>query len=70
MSSSYSPWFYRKILYKIPKLFKKCPGGNYHWFWHRLCFCRVNEHSGDWHGGIFDFKTGEEYQYCEYCKVE
>ena len=62
MSSGYSPWYYRKVLYHIPKLFKKCPEGNYHWFWHRLCWCRHHEHCGDkWHGGIYDFKNGNEY---------
>jgi len=61
MSSSYSPWFYRKVLYKIPGLFKKCPEGNYHWFWDRLCFCRENQFVGnEWHGGILDLKTGVE----------
>lgn len=68
MSSGYSPWIYRKLLYHIPGLFKKCPEGNYHKFWHRLCFCRQNEHCGDWHGGIYDFKTGNEYQPCLYCE--
>ena len=39
MSSGYSPWWKRKILYKIPGLFKKCPEGNFHWFWDQTCFC-------------------------------
>ena len=42
MSSTYSPWYKRKILYHIPGLFKKCPEGNYHWFWHRWCYCIDN----------------------------
>jgi hypothetical protein len=61
MASACSPWFYRKVLYKIPGLFKQCPEGNYHWRWHRLCFCRLNQGSPDWSGGVMDFKTGEEY---------
>ena len=72
MSSGYSPWLHRKILYKIPGLFKVGPCGNYHLFWQRLCFCRQNEHCcggpNPWHGGIYDFKTGAEYQPCEYCE--
>jgi len=68
MSSSYSPWIYRKFLYHIPFLWKKCPEGNYHIFWDRLCFCRLNGYCGDWHGGIYDFKTGKEYQPCPYCE--
>ena len=61
MSSAYSPR-YKRLLYKIPGLYKVCPDGNYHLRFDRLCFCRVNEHCGDqWHGGIYDFKTGAEY---------
>jgi len=68
MSSRYSPWIYRKVLYKIPGLFKRCPiEHNYHWFWDRLCFCAQGLHTGNWHGGIYDFKTGEEYQPCKRC---
>jgi len=67
MSSSYSPWIFRTVFYKIPGLFKKCPQGNYHWFWHRLCFCGMGEHSCDWHGGIWDFKLKREYQLCKQC---
>jgi len=63
MAISYSPWYKRKILYRIPFLYKKCPDGNYHPFWDRLCFCRVNEHivPDTWHGGVYDFVTGGEY---------
>lgn len=67
MASGYSKWYKRKILYRIPKLYKVCPAGNYHLFWDRLCFCRINEHCGSWHGGIYDLKTGVELQYCSYC---
>jgi len=52
MTSVYSPWWKRKILYKIPLLFKKCLAGNYHWFWHEWCEC------GNQHGdGIYHFPT-------------
>jgi len=62
MSSTTTPKW-KRYLYKIlPFLWKTCPEGNYHSRWDRLCFCRENEHCGDeWHGGIYDFKTGEEY---------
>lgn len=68
MASAYSKWR-RRALYKVaPFLFKKCPADNYHWFWHRLCFCRVGEHivceKNPWHGGIYDFKNCREYQFC------
>ena len=56
MISAESPWWKRKILYYIPKLFKKCPEGNYHWFWHRLCFCVDN-------CDLLDMKTGKEYDH-------
>ena len=69
MSSTYSPWWKRKIAYKIPGLYKICRDGNYHLRWDRLCFCAMDEHCGDWHGGIYDFKTGKEYQPCKYCEV-
>lgn len=76
MASGYSPWW-RRQLYKIPGLFKKCPGGNYHWFWDRLCFCSIGESfstsdvpSGSWHGGIWDFKLKREYHDCSKCREE
>lgn len=69
MSSGYSTKWER-FLYKLPFLYKQCPEGNYHKITDRLCFCRVNEFDGTWHGGIYDFKTSEEYQYCERCKEE
>jgi hypothetical protein len=54
MSSGYSPWYKRKILYHIPGLFKKCEEGNYHWFWDRICFCDDNS-------DLVDLKTGKKY---------
>lgn len=61
---------FRRLLYKVPKLFKKCPGGNYHWFWDRLCFCSIGEHFGDFHGGIWDFKLKREYHDCPTCRAK
>lgn len=67
MSSGYSPWIYRHILYKVPFLFKVCPDGNYHWWRDDYCWCRLNEHivaskpEDCWHGGIYEFATGEEF---------
>lgn len=66
MSSGYAPWW-RRILYHVPFLFKKCPEGNYHWFWDRLCFCRLNQCCGDFHGGVWDMKLKKEYQPYEIC---
>lgn len=54
MSSSYSPWWKRKIFYKIPFLFKKCSEGNYHWFWERVCFCVKD-------CDLLDMQTDEKY---------
>jgi hypothetical protein len=61
MASGYSPWWKRHILYKVPGLFKVCPGGNYHWKWGRICFCMLNEYDGD-EGGIYDFKQNVFFQ--------
>jgi hypothetical protein len=41
-------------------LYKKCPEGNFHSKSDQLCWCRINECSGDWHGGVLVFETGEE----------
>ena len=60
MSSAAGSWF-RRILVRIPGLYKKQPCGNFHLFWHRLCFCREYEYCGDWRGGILDLKTGAVY---------
>ncbi len=54
MASGYAPRW-RRILYKVPFLFKKCSSGNYHWRFDQYCYCRVNEHTSDWHGGIYCF---------------
>jgi len=54
MSSNYSPWIYRKFLYHIPGLFKKCLEGNYHPIWHRVCFCCDD-------CDLTDLKTGKRY---------
>jgi hypothetical protein len=42
-----------------PFLFRRCPGGNFHWNTDRLCYCRSGEYSKDWSGGILDLQTGE-----------
>lgn len=60
MSASSGTW-YQRILVHIPRLYKRQPCGNMHPFWDRLCFCRENEYTGDWKGGILDLKTGEAY---------
>ena len=60
MSSAAGSWF-RRILVRIPGLYRNQPCGNFHPFWHRLCFCREYEYCGDWRGGILDLKTGEVY---------
>lgn len=60
MSSAAGSWFQR-ILVRIPGLYRKQPCGNFHPFWHRLCFCREYEYCGDWRGGILDLKTGAVY---------
>ena len=61
MSSAKATWFQINILFRIPGLYKKQPCGNFHPFWHRLCFCREREYCGDWKGGILDLKTGDVY---------
>jgi len=81
MVSAYTPpW--RRFLHRFAGklLFKKCPDGNFHWKWDRLCYCRLNEHCVSknpkfcWHGGIYDFKTKEQLftqeQYDENCGYE
>lgn len=70
MASGRATWLERNILFKISFLYKKCPAGNYHHFWDRLCYCRCDEHDSSWHGGIYDFKTGDELQFCETCLDE
>jgi len=68
MASGRSSWLQRNIFYKIPFLYKICPDGNYHKAWDRLCFCRQGVYSKNWHGGIYDFKNGSEYQCYELCE--
>lgn len=55
MSSGYSPWINRVLLYHIPWLYIKCGEGNYHPRWRsRVCLC---DDSCD----LVDMKTGKRY---------
>jgi len=58
--SGRASWIKRKPLFRTP-FYKRGPCGNYHRRWDRFCFCRVNEFSGDWSGGIYDFRTKRPY---------
>ena len=73
MSSCQTPRWKRLLHEATPFLFNKCPAGNMHWIWDRLCFCCTNEYDActhkQWHGGILDLKTGREYQECEECQI-
>ncbi len=62
MASGYSPLWLR-LLHKVPGLFKVCPDGNYHWFTDPYCFCRRNDHSGEWRGGVYCFAHDHELSY-------
>ena len=65
MSSTYSP-LYLRIMYKfLPFLFKKCPDGNYHWRWDRICICC--ECNG-WK--LIDYKTKTIYYIERYEKLK
>lgn len=70
MASGFAPWWKRYFLYKTP-LYKKGPiCGNYHWFRARYCYCCIGMHYGNWHGGIYDFKSRKEirkYWQCDSC---
>lgn len=45
---------WRRVLRKImPFLFKKCPEGNYHWFYDKTCYCVANINGNK----SYDFKT-------------
>lgn len=44
----------------FPFLFKECPQGNFHWLRDRFCFCGLGTYSGNWHGGVWDFKQRAE----------
>jgi hypothetical protein len=56
MASMKSPFWRRWLRTLFPSLFKLCPQNNYHWFWDHFCYCGLNMHIGDWHGGIYSFK--------------
>jgi hypothetical protein len=58
MASSFAPWW-KRLLFRTP-LYKRGPCQNYHFRTDKFCFCRVNEHCGDWNGGIYSFETGQE----------
>lgn len=54
MASGYSPSWRRWLFRIAPRLFWVCPGGNHHWRWNnRICYCRVDEYDGTWHGGVW-----------------
>ncbi len=50
----------RNLRRRLPWAFKKCPAGLMHPRWDQVCYCRIHEHAGDWHGGIYDFRMKRE----------
>jgi hypothetical protein len=61
LASCYSTRWQRFCHKCFPFLYKKCPEGNYHSVFDRLCYCRLQQYSNEWNGGILDLKTGKEY---------
>jgi len=55
MASSRAPRWKCILRRFAPYLFKICPAGNYHWRWDTVCYCMMNEYSGD-KGGLYVFK--------------
>jgi hypothetical protein len=55
----------------LQKCFKfltvKCPFGERHWRWERLCFHGFRRNTETWHGGVLDLKSGLELQACAHC---
>lgn len=60
MSSKYSPRWLRFLYRYMPFLFKKCPAGNYHWRWDKICWCMLHEHCGE-KGGLYIFSNKKWY---------
>jgi hypothetical protein len=58
--SGRTPWWRRWLESWLPFLFKTCPAGNKHWRWDHYCFCRQNEYTEGWHGGVLHFASGGE----------
>lgn len=58
MSSCQSTKLQRFMYNYLPFLYKKCPEGNYHKVWDRLCFCQYFDSPGN---GIYDFKNDRKY---------
>ena len=67
MSSSCGTRWTRFSHRLFPFLYKQCPEGNWHRRRDQVCYCRVGEHVGGWHGGVYDFGTGGEYRDCKAC---
>ena len=57
MASGRASWVKRHLLFRTP-FYKLGPCGNYHPRLARLCYCRVNEFTGGWHGTIYSFREG------------
>lgn len=60
MTSIRESRFTRYLRDVFPYLYKTCPEGNHHWYKDRICGCRLNEFSLNWHGGYYDFETSQE----------
>ncbi len=60
MNSIYTPSWKLALARVCPFLFWKCPGGALHWRWdERVCYHRVGQTGGGWHGGAL--VDGREY---------
>lgn len=60
---------WRRLAAKLPFITKKCPFGNSHWRWARLCNCAYGRpmEEPEWHGGLYDFVTEAELHPCATC---
>lgn len=43
MASSRGSVLRRLVIKVAPFMFRTCEGGNFHWRWHDVCYCVVNE---------------------------
>ena len=53
--SAYSPTW-KRLLYRVPLLFTVCGGGNYHWFWDKVCRCQRG------YNGLGDFVYSKKWR--------
>ncbi len=56
MSGGFAPWWRRELLRWFGlRLFRLCPGQNWHWRWEKMCICCYGENGQQYYIRVADY---------------